>query len=190
MFDSHDQPHVRLPRPASACRRDGTAQNPISFFRRDLSMQEGWNCTESHFLFHAQSPVSFFRRDATAVLMFDSHGQPQHAGGMELPYSCSTATASLMFDCHGQPQNAGGMRGCHYRNHLRAQKQRFQWARSLSFQLCHRSTDTAIQSRRYKHDISTDIIFLQISYFYRYHISTDINLLSRSVRGGGEIGPN
>eukprot|EP00802_Teleaulax_amphioxeia_P031342 Tamp_34525.p1 GENE.Tamp_34525~~Tamp_34525.p1 ORF type:complete len:178 (+),score=0.47 Tamp_34525:1-534(+) len=44
-------------------------------------------------------------------------------------------------------------RGCH----LRAQKQRFQWARSLSFQLCHRSTDTAIQSRRYKHDISTDI---------------------------------
>ena len=37
----------------------------------------------------------------------------------------------------------------------------------LSFQLCHRSTDTAIQSRRYKHDISTDIIFLQISTYYQ-----------------------
>ena len=40
----------------------------------------------------------------------------------------------------------------------------FQWARSLSFQLCHRSTDTAIQS--------------------------SLSSISRSVRGGGEIGPN
>jgi len=66
----------------------------------------------------AQNPISFFRRDATAVLMFDCHGQPHvRLPDLVLPavlmFDCLVPDlvlpAVLMFDCHGQPQHAGGM---------------------------------------------------------------------------------
>ena len=38
-----------------------------------------------------------------------------------------------------------------------------------------------------KHRYSDSKSSIQARYFYRYHISTDINLLSRSVRGGGDV---
>ena len=96
------------------------------------------------------------------------HCLHRHAGGSRANKHacqcspCSTATASLMCDSHGQPQcrrdgTAVVLRPwfdcvdrhvylliCVRRSNV------FNGRVQLSFQLCHRSTDTAIQSRRYK----------------------------------------
>jgi len=131
MFDSHGQPqHAggmelhRIPFPfsggISACRRDGTAQNPISFFMHRIpfpfsgGMQLPYSCstptasqtrgcTESRFLFpegcncrtHVRLPRPASCSTPTASLMFDSPcSTPTASLSMQEGWNCTESTAS------------------------------------------------------------------------------------------------